>query len=143
MSQCSKKFTSQVDKRHIGKLGEEIIVRHLLASDYTIVYKNFLIKGSEIDIVAKKDDVLYLCEVKTIQMKSFIDTHTSKIVSRETYPIWQNITKKKIQNMKRSVSQIRKNFSLFHETVRFFGFIVKLDVKHKKAEITTIPDINI
>ena len=143
MSQCSKKFTSQVDKRHIGKLGEEIVVRHLLANDYTIVYKNFLIKGSEIDIVAKKGDVLFLCEVKTIQATLPTDRQAAKIVSRETYPIWQNITKRKINNMKRSVSQIRETFFLFHETVRFFGFIVKLDVKQRKAEITTIPDINI
>lgn len=143
MNNKVKNSTSQIDKRHIGMIGEEIVTRHLLTKSFTIVDRNFLIRGSEVDIVATKNNVLYLCEVKTVRRRRSPEHNPDDDVSRETYPMWQNITKKKIKNMNRSLLEIRKKFTTFHTTVRFFGFIVELDVKHKKAEVITIPDINI
>lgn len=143
MTKVRERHTSQVDKKHIGKLGEEITVRYLMSKGYTIVETNYLIKGGEIDIVAQKGGLLLFCEVKTVRVLKPVSQNSQSIVSRETYPIWQNITKHKIQAMKRAVYTFLSSKKIPRETHRLFGFIVSLDTKNKGAEIKVIPDINI
>ncbi len=57
------------DKPAIGKKGEDIAARHLLATDYQVVERNWRYKRSEIDLIAKKEGVLIFVEVKT---KSYV-----------------------------------------------------------------------
>jgi Holliday junction resolvase-like predicted endonuclease len=143
MARITQKNTSQVDKKHIGKLGEEIVVRYLLSKGYTIVQMNYLIKGSEIDIVVKRGNELIFCEVKTSRVLQLVSQETANNVSRETYSMWENITKRKITAMKRAIPSFREKHHLFSETVRLFGFVVELDMKNRKTGIKVIPDINI
>jgi putative endonuclease len=49
----------------IGKWGEEIAARHLEASGYTIVQKNFRTPLGELDLVVVNDDETVIVEVKT------------------------------------------------------------------------------
>ena len=51
--------------KDIGKKGEKIAVSYLKRRGYKIIEKNFLIKGSEIDIIASKNDEIHFVEVKT------------------------------------------------------------------------------
>lgn len=61
-----------MDKQKIGKLGEEIASRYLKNKGYKILERNYQKEGSpvskgEIDIIAKKDDIIIFIEVKTLQ----------------------------------------------------------------------------
>lgn len=48
-------------------MGEEIAARHLTASGYRIVDRNFRTRHGELDLVAAKDgETLVFCEVKTL-----------------------------------------------------------------------------
>lgn len=47
-----------------GKFGEDCAAKFLEAKGYSIVARNFRIRSSEIDIIAKFDDVLVFVEVK-------------------------------------------------------------------------------
>ena len=51
--------------KHItqGKLGEQISVDYLLKNAYTIEARNYRYKRAEIDIVARKGDLLIFIEV--------------------------------------------------------------------------------
>lgn len=49
----------------IGRLGEKIAIDYLLQNNYQIIKKNFTCRWGEIDIIAKKDNILYFLEVKT------------------------------------------------------------------------------
>ena len=49
----------------LGQYGEELAVNHLRSEGYEIIERNFRFKKLEIDIIAKKDDKLIVCEVKT------------------------------------------------------------------------------
>lgn len=49
----------------IGKKGEERTCDYLKRRGYKILERNYLIRGSEIDIIAKKDDEIHFVEVKT------------------------------------------------------------------------------
>lgn len=49
----------------LGKLGEEMAVAFLQKNGYTILETNWTFQKAEIDIIAQKDDILAIVEVKT------------------------------------------------------------------------------
>ncbi|WP_289058130.1 YraN family protein [uncultured Flavobacterium sp.] len=49
----------------LGKLGEDLATAHLEENGYSIIERNFVIQKAEIDIIAQKDNVLAIVEVKT------------------------------------------------------------------------------
>lgn len=49
----------------IGNKGEEYTAKYLKRHGYEILKRNYLIKGSEIDIIAKKGEEIHFVEVKT------------------------------------------------------------------------------
>lgn len=57
----------------IGNYGEELAVNYLKKLGYRIVKRNYLIRGGEIDIVAKDGDTLVFVEVKTRYSHEFGD----------------------------------------------------------------------
>lgn len=52
-------------KKRTGVLGEELAVRNLENSGFTIVERNWRCEGGELDIVAKDGETLVFVEVKT------------------------------------------------------------------------------
>lgn len=57
----------------LGKRGEEMAVAHLLATGYEIVARNFIYQKAEVDIIARKDNILAVVEVKTRSTPDFGD----------------------------------------------------------------------
>lgn len=55
----------KIDKKTIGDLGENFTACYLERKGYTILKRNFRIKGGEIDIIAAKDGIIAFVEVKT------------------------------------------------------------------------------
>ncbi len=53
------------DKYQTGKLGEDLTAYFLEKHGYTIVKRNYRVKGGEIDIIATKGDIIAFVEVKT------------------------------------------------------------------------------
>lgn len=49
----------------LGKAGERMAAEYLVKKGYEILHRNYSFKKSELDIVAKKDGVLIVVEVKT------------------------------------------------------------------------------
>lgn len=49
----------------LGKLGEDLAVNYLLDSGYVILARNYMANKAEIDIIARKNNVLAIVEVKT------------------------------------------------------------------------------
>ncbi|CAN5655971.1 YraN family protein [soil metagenome] len=52
-------------KDALGRYGEDVAVRHLAAAGLVILERNWRCDSGEIDIVAREDDALVVCEVKT------------------------------------------------------------------------------
>jgi putative endonuclease len=53
------------EHNELGKLGEELAVEFLQKNGYEILETNWTFQKAEIDIIAKKEDVLAVVEVKT------------------------------------------------------------------------------
>jgi len=58
-------------RRAQGDAAEERACRHLDRSGFTIVERNFRTRGGEIDIVARKGDVLVFVEVRSREVTDF------------------------------------------------------------------------
>lgn len=73
-----KKFTSKTQK--VGELGEKVACQYLKKNGFLILDTNFSSKMGEIDIVAKKKEIIYFIEVKSITLHEI----EKGIVSGET-----------------------------------------------------------
>lgn len=61
-----------MDKSETGKLGEDFVCMHLASQGYTIVCRNYRIKGGEIDIIASDGEYLAFVEVKSRRPGSLV-----------------------------------------------------------------------
>ena len=53
------------ENKKIGKVGEDFAVNYLIENKYNILNRNFNSRIGEIDIIARKDDVICFIEVKS------------------------------------------------------------------------------
>jgi putative endonuclease len=54
-----------MQKKELGKKGEEVALRFLKKRGYRIIEKNYVCKMGEMDIIAREKDTLVFIEVKT------------------------------------------------------------------------------
>ncbi len=54
-----------IHKQQLGKEGEEIATAHLIKEGYKILARNYRSGRAELDIIATKDNLLIVVEVKT------------------------------------------------------------------------------
>jgi len=55
----------------LGKKGEQLAVDFLLKNNYEIIERNYRFDKAEVDIIAKKNDILAIIEVKTRSTSDF------------------------------------------------------------------------
>ena len=55
----------------LGKKGEQLAVNFLIENGYDIVERNYRFNKAEVDIIAQKEDVLAIIEVKTRSTTDF------------------------------------------------------------------------
>jgi putative endonuclease len=53
------------ENHELGRYGEDITAKFLEKYGFVILAKNYRIRGGEIDIIARRDDVIVFAEVKT------------------------------------------------------------------------------
>lgn len=54
-----------MNKKELGKLGEDIAAEYLINKDYHVIERNWRYGHGEIDIIARKKNCLVFVEVKT------------------------------------------------------------------------------
>jgi len=59
------------ERQRVGRQGEEIAARHLVAAGYVILARNWRCPAGEVDIVAQQGDTLVVVEVKTRRSRRF------------------------------------------------------------------------
>lgn len=55
----------------LGKKGEQLAIDFLIEKKYTIVERNYRFDKAEVDIIAQKEDILAIVEVKTRSTADF------------------------------------------------------------------------
>ena len=117
-----------MNKRKFGIIGEKIAQGYLINKGYQILYTNFYTKKGEIDIVAKKDEIIIFVEVKT---RSNLNYGTPAMAV--------NFIKKKHLKTASKIF-LHKNF-LYGYDVRFD--VVEIFINNGKCKINHIEGINI
>lgn len=83
-----KKDLKYSEKRRIGNLGEDIAEMFLVKSGYKIIDRNYLKKWGELDIIAKHNNEIVFCEIKskvTRENSGGNNINVSRIVSRNSF----------------------------------------------------------
>lgn len=61
----------QKNTKYLGNFGEQIAAEYLIKNSYFILEKNWRFKKYEIDIIAQKNDIIHIIEVKTRHISEF------------------------------------------------------------------------
>jgi putative endonuclease len=118
----------KTEKRKIGDIGEEIACKYLENKGYSVIERNYLKKWGEIDIVAKKDNLVLFVEVKT--------------VSRESVRPEENMHSQKLARLQRAVQtylverKIKDN-----KECRIDLLCVHLNFETKKAKVDVFENV--
>jgi len=62
---------NKIQKKEIGRKGEELALRFLKKRGYQIIERNYVCKMGEMDIIARDRDILVFVEVKTRTSTTF------------------------------------------------------------------------
>ena len=113
--------------QNIGQKGENIAARFLISKGHQIILKNFRIWHDEIDIIAKKDDVLIFVEVKT---------RTTAFGSAE-----EAVYGFKQRKLMRAVQKYLSGHGLDNAKFRIDLIVIELDRSFKKAKVKHYEEI--
>jgi len=123
-----------MDTKNKGSLGERLAVKLLLSKGFEIIDQNVRLgKFSELDIVAIKDKVLHIIEVKTVYK-------CGKVGDNLDFPIY-NITSRKVKHLRLGTQMYlqKRKFQDMDITIDAIACIV--DNCHKKSWIKFYPNI--
>lgn len=62
-----------MDRKTFGRFGEDAVCAYLENRGYTVLVRNYVVKGGEIDIIASKGEILVFAEVKTRSPDSMVN----------------------------------------------------------------------
>jgi putative endonuclease len=126
----------EINSKKIGELGEKIAEKFLKKKGYKILDKNYISRfvtgpqRGEIDIIAKKGDLITFFEVKTLQDKGFFIAPEEKVDSQK---------RRKIEKMMESWL-IEKKIP-FETPWQIDIVAIRIDLKSKKARINHFKNI--
>lgn len=93
-------------KDALGKYGEDLAVRHLEDHGLTVLERNWRCALGELDVVAREDQVLVVCEVKTRRSTAY------------GTPV-EAVTPRKARRLRRLALQWLDEKQMFAPTIRF------------------------
>jgi len=126
-----KHSKNKTEKQKIGEIGENIAVKHLVKQGYNILDRNFRKPWGEIDIVAKKNNILYFVEVKSVSYETNND-----------YDPENNVDDWKIKRLNRAIQSYLGYIRTPDEQEWQINIMaIFIDLENKKAKIRITEDI--
>lgn len=118
----------RTEKRKLGDIGENIACDFLKKRGFEIIERNYLRKWGEIDIVAKKSNIIHFIEVKSV-------THATSGYRPE-----DNMHPWKLKRLSRAIQTYLLDRELdcdWHLDL----ITVKIDQKNRKARVELIENV--
>ncbi len=125
-----------MNKKIIGKTGEEVAGKYLLKRGYDIVATNYAKKWGELDIIARKDGKLCFVEVKSV-------TYTGVIGEPEKgeYRPEDKVTASKLKKIGRTIQSYLMEENILDAEWDFLAIVVKLNLQTRMARVHMVPAI--
>lgn len=125
-------------KRQFGNIGEDIASKFLVKRGFDVMQRNYLRKFGEIDIIARKAEILHFIEVKTVSCENLADVSGGKNVYRAE----DNLHPWKLKRIARTIQVYLHDNSVSDETEWLFdAVIVYLDLGNKLARVKMLDNI--
>lgn len=128
-----KNFRSKSQK--IGEIGEGVACIYLDKHGYSILERNYTRKWGEIDIIAKKNDMLYFVEVKSMSVSSMTDDLSKIGRPEDNMHIW------KVKRLRRVVETYMISQRIGSTSWQFDLLVVYLDIENKLARVKVVDNI--
>jgi len=122
-----KVFTSRSQKT--GEIGEHLAARYLISKGYKVIERNYTKKWGEIDIVAKKNKILYFFEVKTLQRDLSLG------LTKTDYSPLENVSGEKLRRFGRCVQTYMLEQKTGDTAWEFGVIAVLLDQANSSAKV--------
>jgi putative endonuclease len=92
-----------IEKKELGKKGEDLALRYLKKQGYRIIQTNYVCKMGEMDIIAQEKDTLAFIEVKTRTSTTFgppqLAVNPAKQVQLSKVALWF-LKEKKLEDIR-------------------------------------------
>lgn len=115
-----------MNKRRFGLMGEKLAKKYLESKKYEILEQNYYTRNGEIDIIAKKDNIIVFVEVKT---------RTSNKYGTPS----ESVNNIKIIHMKKSAAIFLKENNFSKNIIRFD--VIEILIINGKCKINHIKQI--
>jgi putative endonuclease len=123
----------------VGKKGEEVAEKYLVSKGYRILDRNYSKKWGELDIVAVKDGLVHIVEVKTVSRRSFDGKFEQEI---NHYRPEDNMHYQKVQRLKRAIqTYLLEKYRKGEPEWQFDLACVFLDMEHRVARVKFLENI--
>ena len=121
-------------KRKLGDIGENLACEFLTRRGFEILDRNYLKKWGELDIVAKKGDLIHFIEVKSVSCERLSDTNKDKYRPEDNMHPW------KLKRLARVMQTylLDKNLDL---DFQLDLITVKIDEQHRKGRVEMLENI--
>lgn len=124
-------------KQKIGQIGENVAIKHLEKLKFKIIDRNYLKKWGEIDIIAKKDNILHFIEVKSVSCETFFvnKSYNKEFLQKIPSPE-ENVHYWKKKRFKRTIQSYLMDKNILFETEWQIDIIaIFISLKTMKAKI--------
>ena len=110
--------------KQLGNWGESLIAKFLEEQKFVILERNYQTRWGEIDLIAKKGDIIAFVEVKTRKVSYF--------------PISNTITQSKQRKLIRTAQLYAQKKNLLEYVLRFD--VATITMQHNSHNITYLPN---
>lgn len=108
-------------------MGEEIALRMLISKGHSLVQKNKVIKGGEVDIITECQNQLYLSEIKSVTREK------TEYRSDNTVSIELNVARENFSTRKHQAYRMHANSVLRGKSVKIQLICVLIDFEASNA----------
>ncbi|PIZ56202.1 MAG: hypothetical protein COY22_01955 [Candidatus Tagabacteria bacterium CG_4_10_14_0_2_um_filter_40_13] len=123
----------QISKQNVGQVGEDVAVKHLVKHSFKILGRNYRKKWGEIDIIAKKDNILHFVEVKSVQWPYNKPINAENFRPEENMHLWKR--RRLARTIKTYLSDIRVSDDVEWQ-VDVIAIFLDFEIKRAKIRVT-------
>ncbi|TSC54756.1 MAG: hypothetical protein LiPW30_222 [Parcubacteria group bacterium LiPW_30] len=133
------KVLKNKERQQVGRLGEDIACRFLEEKGFSVIDRNYRKFIGEIDIIAKKDKILYFVEVKTVSRENFKEGESGPT---SQYRAEDNIHPQKLKRLSRAInSYLSEKVGNVDYVWQCDAIIVNLFTANKIAKVKYLENI--
>jgi len=126
------------EKRRLGNIGENCAAEFLVRRGYEILDRNYLRKWGELDIVARRGEILHFVEVKSVSRRTsdWRVTHGTSAYRPE-----ENVHPQKLKRLSRAIQTYILEKRLDHMDWQLDIMTAYVDEEARKARVEILENI--